>query len=124
MADAATEALGKMDGRDPNQPNYPPQQWTGVTCYQEWAFGRKLANRPKGADNDGPAGSIWWTPSDVDHNTVVAEILTKKYHGQTVMHMISALFAVLVEGHAPADVRAELGLPDTPLALNEPSEQS
>lgn len=123
MADAAAEALGKMDGRDPNQPNYPPYQWTGVTHYQEWALGLKLANRPQGGDNGAPGGSIWWSPSDVDHNTVTSEILTKKYHGQTIMHMLAGLFAVFVEGHDPADVRAALGLPDVPLGLKVTAKQ-
>lgn len=123
MADAASEALGKLDGRDPNQPNYPPQLWTGVTHYQEWALGKPLVNRPKGADGDGAAGNIWWTPSDVDHNTVTAEILTKKYHGQTIMHMVAGLFAVLVEGHDSADVKAALGLPDESIPVTVTAKQ-
>lgn len=121
MADAAATALGKMDGRDPNQPNYPPLPWVGVTHYQEWAFGQNWVNRPEGSDAGGsPAfGAEWWSPSDIDHNTVQAEILTKKYHGQTFLHMLAAVFAVQVEGHDPADVRAALGLPETPLPLTQ-----
>lgn len=122
MADAATTAVGKLDGRDPNQPNYPPEPFTGVTLYQEWAFGRNWVNRPHGADSDvDPAfGAEWWSPSEVDHDTVKAEIMTKKYHGCTVLHMLAAVFAVQVEGHDPADVRKALGLPDTPLPLSTP----
>lgn len=120
MADAAATAIGKLDGRDPNQPNYPPLGWVGVTAYQEWSFGKDWVNRPQGADSGSPAfGAQWWSPSDIDHNTVMAEISTKKYHGQTFLHMIAALFAVTVEGHSPADVRAALGLPEAPLPLTQ-----
>jgi len=126
MADAAANAIGKLDGRDPDGVNYPPLNWVGVTQYQEWAFGRDWVNRPAGADNNAAPGfgAQWWSPSMIDHNTVMAEILTKKYHGQTLLHMISALFAVQVEGHDPADVRAALGLPETLLPLTQPGPPS
>jgi hypothetical protein len=121
MADATAEALGKLDGRNPNQPNYPPNPWCDVTMYQEWAFGHNWIQRHAGADAGKAPGQTWWTPSDVDHDTVLAEILTKKYHGCTLLHMTAALFAILVEGHKPEDVRNALGLPTTPLDLYTPS---
>lgn len=126
MATPEQEAIGKLDGRDPNQPGYPPLDWVGVTQYQEWAFGRNWVNRPKGADADAnPAfGALWWSTSQIDHTTTMAEILTKKYHGCTVLHMIAALFAVRIEGHDPADVRKALGLPETPLPLDETGGES
>jgi hypothetical protein len=125
MADAPTNAIGKLDGRNPDQPNYPPLGWVGVTQYQEWAFGQDWVNRPQGADSGSPAfGAQWWSPSALDHNTVMAEISTKKYHGQTFLHMLAAVFAVTVEGQDPAAVRAALGLPDAPLPLTEASAPS
>lgn len=121
MADAAAEAIGKLDGRNPDAPNYPPLNWVGVTQYQEWALSHDWVNRPEGADSGSPSfGAQWWSPSMVDHNTVLAEILTKKYHGQTVLHMIAALFAVQVEGADPAVVRKALGLPEAPLDPTTP----
>ena len=120
MADAAAEAIGKLDGRDPNAPNYPPLNWVGVTMYQPWDLGQDWVNRPAGADNNAPPanGAQWWSSSMVDHNTVLAEILTKKFRGEyTVLHMISALFAVQVLGEDPADVRAALGVADNTAPL-------
>lgn len=110
MATAEQWANGKLDGRNPDLPNYPPEQHVGVTHYQEWDFGRNWVNRPAGADPGKKPGELWWSPSKVDNITVMAEILTKKYHGQTVLHMISALFAVLIENRDPVEVRKELGL--------------
>lgn len=122
MSDAASNAIGKLDGRDPDQPTYPPLPWVGVTQYQEWAFGKDWVNRPQGADSGSPAfGAQWWSPSTIDHTTVMSEISTKKYHGQTFLHMLAAVFAVTVEGHDPAAVRAALGLPDIPMSLTEAS---
>jgi hypothetical protein len=108
MATPDREAIGKLDGRDPNTPNYIPLNWTGVTLYQEWDFGKNWVNRPEGADPGQVPGGLWWTPSQIDHTTAMAEILTKKYHGQTVLHMIAGLFAVLIEGRDPKDVAKEL----------------
>lgn len=112
MATPAQDAIGKLDGRNPDLPNYPPLNWVGVTQYQEWDFGKNWVNRPQGADNGvSPAnGAQWWSPSQIDHVTVMAEILTKKYHGCTVLHMISALFAHLIEGREVSELRSLLGV--------------
>lgn len=120
MATPEQEAIAKLDGVDAD--TGLAEQFTGVTHYQEWAFGQNWVNRPKGADGDAdPAfGAQWWSPSHLDHTTVEAEISTKKYHGCTLLHMIAAVFAVQVEGHDPADVRAALGLPEVPLPLDQP----
>lgn len=101
---------GQLDGRDPGKPNYPPLPWSNVSLYREWDFGQPLANRTAGADNGRKPGETWSTPSRLDQVTVLAEILTKRYKGQTVMHMITALFAVLVEGRPVEEVRKSLGL--------------
>lgn len=125
MATPAETAIGKLDGRNPNAAGYPPLDWVGVTQYQEWAFGQDWVNRPEGVDpGDGHSpefGGRWWSPSDLDHDTVMAEILTKKYHGCTIFQMVAALFAVRIEGHNAPDVRDALGLPNIPLPLDEPS---
>lgn len=117
MADAATEAVGKQDGRNPDQPNYPPNSWCGVTAYGEWAFGHPITTRPQGADPGKTPGEEWWSVSDCDHNTVTAEVVARKYHGQTLFAMTAAVFAVLVEGQNPSDVAKALGLPATPIGL-------
>lgn len=119
MATPAEEAIAKLNGDNADTGLALP--WTGVTQYQEWALGKDWVNRPAGADNgaDPANGHIWWSPSQLDHVTVLSEILTKKYHGCTVLHMLTGLFAVLVEGHDAADVRKALGLPDTPKPLTE-----
>lgn len=120
MATPEQQAIAKLDGVDADSGLALP--FTGNTHYQEWAFGQNWVNRPAGADNNAaPAfGAEWWSPSMIDHVTILGEILTKKYHGCTVLHMLAAVFAVQVEGHNPADVRAALGLPDVPLPLSQP----
>jgi hypothetical protein len=111
MADAATTAVAKLDGRDPDAPNYPPLSYTGVTAYQEWAAGHSWVNRPNGSDPGKTPGEEWWSTSDVDHTTWLAEVMTKKYHGQTAFQMLVGLFAVMVEGQDPKTVAKKLGLP-------------
>ncbi|OBY33417.1 hypothetical protein [Mycolicibacter kumamotonensis] len=123
MADAAATAIGKLDGRDPDQPNYPPLNWVGVSHYREVALGQSTVVRPEGADPGKLPGGLWWTPSTIDHVTVTAEILTSRYHHQTVFDMIGGLFAVLVEGHDPADVRAALNVADPPLPPTQAAPQ-
>lgn len=104
MADPDRVAVGKLDGRDPDSPNYVPFPYVGVTHYQEWDFGKNWVNRPAGADQGQQPGGLWWSSSKIDNITVLAEILTKKYHGQTVLHMLSALFAVLIENRDPKEI--------------------
>jgi hypothetical protein len=113
MATPDDEVRGQLDGRDPNQPNYPPLPWSGVTMYQDWDLGHPWVNRHAGADPNHQPGEVWWSPSRLDQLTVLAEILTKKYHGQTVLHMLSGLFAVLVEGKPADEVRKALGINET-----------
>ena len=111
MATPDREIMGRLDGRDPDSPNYLPRDWTGVTLYGPWDFGMNLSTRRSGADAGKQPGDLWWTPSDLDHTTVLAEILTKRFRGKyTVMHMLSALFCVDVLGEDPDDVRKLLGL--------------
>lgn len=112
MADAASTAIGKLDGRDPDQPNYPPLNWVGVSHYREVELGQSTVVRPEGADPDKLPGGLWWTPSTIDHVTVLAEIYTSRYHGQTGWDMLCGLFAVMVEGKDPVDVRAALKIPE------------
>lgn len=110
MASPEQEAIGKLDGRDPNQPNYPPLKYRGVSLYREVELGQSTVVRPEGADPGKSPGELWWTTSTLDEVTVLAEIFTNKYHGQTGWDMLCGLFAVLVEGKDPADVRKSLGL--------------
>lgn len=110
MANAEEVAIAKLDGRDPESPNYIALQWTGVTLYQEWDFGKNWVNRPAGADPGKIPGESWWSTSELDKVTVLAEILAKKYHGFTVLHMLSALFAVEIEGRPVTEVRKALGI--------------
>ena len=112
MATPEQIALGKLDGRNPDAPNYPPLNWVGVSHYREVALGQSTVVRPEGADPGKKPGELWWTPSTIDHVTVLAEILTNRYHGQTAWDMLTGLFAVLVEGKDPATVRAALHLPE------------
>lgn len=109
MADAPTTALGKLDGRDPDA-NYAALPYTGVSLYKDLELGASHVTRPAGADPGREPGQQWWTTSHLDKVTVLAEILTMRYHGQTLADQINALFAVLVEGADPADVRSKLGL--------------
>lgn len=109
-------AIGKLDGRDPASPNYVAEKWTGVSLYKDLDLGQKLVSRPAGADPGKAPGQQWWTPSALDKITVLSEVLTGRYHGQVVFDMIAGLFAVLVEGKPPAEVRTALGLPEPPTA--------
>jgi hypothetical protein len=104
------QVRGQLDGRDPGLPNYPALRWAGVSMYREWDLGQPWVHRPAGADPGKLPGELWWSPSRLDQITVMSEIMTKKYHGQTVLHMLSALFAVLIEDRSVEEVRKELGL--------------
>jgi len=110
MASAEDEVKGQLDGRDPNAPNYPPLSWRGVSLYHEVELGQNTVVRPAGADPGKLPGDLWWTTSTLDQITVLSEIYTNKYHGQTGWDMLCGLFAVLVEGKDPAEVRKSLGM--------------
>lgn len=110
MANAEQTANGKLDGRDPDSPNYIPLPWTGVSLYRDVALGESGVTRPAGADPGKKPGEQWWTTSHLDKTTALAEILTLKYHGQTLFDMVSALFAIQVEGKSPEEVRKALGI--------------
>lgn len=112
MADAASTAIGKLDGRNPDAPDYPPLDWVGVSHYRDVELGESTVVRPAGADPGKKPGELWWTPSAIDHITVLAEILTSRYKGQTTWDMLAGLFAVQVLGEDPADVRKGLGITD------------
>lgn len=108
---SAEDMQGKWDGRDPNRPNYPAVSYAGVTHYKSWDFGQNWVDRPAGADPGMKPGQLWWSPSAGDHITVMTEILSKKFRGKyTVLHMISAIFAVTVLGESPDDVISKMGL--------------
>lgn len=110
MANPEDEVRGQLDGRDPNAPNYPPLNWRGVSLYRDVELGQNTVVRPQGADPGKLPGDLWWTTSTLDEVTVLAEIYTNKYHGQTGWDMLCGLFAVLVEGKDPAEVRKSLGM--------------
>ncbi|QGJ90076.1 hypothetical protein HWC80_gp035 [Mycobacterium phage Indlulamithi] len=110
MASPEQEIQGKLDGRDPNTPNYLALPYRGVSLYRSVELGQSTVVRPAGADPGKKPGELWWTTSTLDEVTVMAEILTNKYHGQTIWNMITGLFAVVVEGKSPEDVRKALSL--------------
>lgn len=109
---AADEAIGKLDGRDPDVAGYPSEKFTPVGLYRESGLKDDWVTRPEGADGGvAPAyGQEWWTPSVIDKVTVLAEILGKKYHGVTLAKQINALFARHIEGRSREDIIADLEL--------------
>ena len=117
MATPEQWAIGKLDGRNPDLPNYPPEPWTNVDLYAAWDFGEDWVDREAGSNPGKKPGETWSTPSQIDQGTALAEILTKKYCDKdrtpdvqvTVLHMISAIYAVLIEGREVDEVRNRLG---------------
>lgn len=110
MANPEDIVRGQLDGRDPDKPNYPPLTWRGVSLYRSVELGQSTVVRPEGADPGKKPGELWWTVSVLDEVTVMAEILTNKYHGQTVWNMLTALYALLIEGQSVEDIKRALGV--------------
>lgn len=107
MANAADDAVGKIDGRNPDIPGYPSQTYTPVGLYRECGLRDDWVTRPEGGEKAAYGGE-WWTPSTIDKITVLAEILGKKYHGVTLAKQINALFAKLIEGRSNEDIINDL----------------
>lgn len=112
MATPEQIAIGKLDGRDPDTPNYVPLDWAGVSLNRPFELGDNLVTRPAGADPGKRPGEQWWSTSTLDHATVVAENTAGRYRRQPLIMMVAALFAHLIEELPAAEIRAKLGLPE------------
>jgi hypothetical protein len=80
MADAVTNAIAKLDGRDPDKGGYPTLPYRLTKLYNERTdeVGPEHTPVRKEGGDQGP-GKPWNTPSTLDEVTVLAEILTQVY---------------------------------------------
>jgi|GEM_PF-5203237 hypothetical protein len=82
MADAVTNAIAKLDGRDPDAPGRPTLPWRLTQLYKRVSGYQgpfKTPARKVGGSLSDKPGEIWNTPSMPDEVTVLAEILTQVY---------------------------------------------